>query len=87
MGQIQENVNPALKLHHSFFEKQKQILLENKQKSGNEERNLEIISVSKLYWVYLKCNKANKILLFCFYEKIPSFLALPRRDLSYSAVV
>lgn len=49
MGQIQENVNPALKLHHSFFEKQKQILLENKQKSGNEERNLEIISVSKLY--------------------------------------
>jgi len=38
-----------LKLHHSFFEKQKQILLENKQKSGNEERNLEIISVSKLY--------------------------------------
>lgn len=78
MGQMQENVNLAFKLHHSFSEKQKQMLPENKQKSGNEVRNLEIISVSKSYWVYLKCNNANKISLFCFYKKILSFLALTK---------
>lgn len=49
MGQILENVNLALKLHHIFFERLKQTLPENNQERRNIERNLEITSVSILY--------------------------------------
>jgi len=48
MGQIQENVNPALKVHHVSCEKKKKILPENNQESYIEG-NLEFFSVSKLY--------------------------------------